>query len=75
MKHFLVLLGMNRLVSTSIQPIVPSAINLSPLFQTQSFQWRKILNGKMKSLKFVTTLVGWGSILQHLAMFFKTLRW
>ena len=55
--HFLGLLLINRLVSTRIQPIIPSITILFPFLHKQKFQWRPFANVKMNSLQVLKKLL------------------
>ena len=65
MKHFLVLLVINRMVSTTFQPVIPSIRKLLPFLQKHKFQWRTFANGKIKSLEVVTNRIGWRLTFQN----------
>ena len=65
-KPSLKLLVMNRMVSTRIQTIIPLIRKLFLFFQTHKFQWLTFSIGKMKSLKVLTRIIGWGETFQKL---------
>ena len=52
--HFLGLLVLNRLVSTRIQPVIPSIRILFPFLHKHKLQWRPFANFKMESLEVLT---------------------